>query len=402
MSDVAPEIPTAKLDLDLDERFLADPWGTWAELRSEHDIFRAVPGTPFGESIWVCTRESTIREAYKLGPEYFSNQILFPYLPPGPRVLGLVQMDPPEHTALRRAMSPLFGPSVIDAMRPRMHEECRRIIGEFIGNGECEFVGDFAKPFVAAVFMKFLGVPMDRLDDLLAWGYDAVHLTIEQDPDRSRRAAALGNIRSLMAGLVVERRAQPEDDLVTAMLRVAEQTNLSEDDLHGTLVLLFSGGLDTTAGSLSFAARHFAENPDDRPKATANPTTIQNATEEILRAFGILNATKLVIKDAEVGGCPIKKGDRIVLATSSAGRDERVFPDGDQIRFDRDSYRNLAFGLGPHRCIGSHLARAEIEVFLEEWHQMIPDYHIADPSAIHTHGGIVMGIDHLPLTWKVN
>lgn len=394
-------IPSAALDVDLDPRFLADPWGTWAELRRDHAIFRAEPGTPNGEDIWVCTRERTIREVYRQGPEYFSNQILFPYLPPGPRVLGLVQMDPPEHTALRRAMAPLLAPDVINAMRPRIREECRRTIGEFIERGECEFVSEFAKRYVAAVFMKFLGVPLEHLDEMLQWAYDAVHLTAVDDPDHSKRSAAMWNIRTMMSSIADERRISPKDDLVTAMLRVDEAVGLSPEDFEGTLVVLFNGGLDTTAGSLSFAVRHFAEHPEDRILATANPEATKNATEEMLRAFGILNATKLVVKDTVVGGCPIKAGDRIVLATSSAGRDEEVFPDGDVVRFDRESYRHVAFGLGPHRCIGSHIARAEIEIFIEEWHALIPDYWITDARAIAMHGGVVMGIDHLPLGWKV-
>ncbi len=393
------DVPTAALDLDLDERFLSDPWGTWKDLRAKHAVFRAIPGTPAGNDVWVCTREAAIRDAYKLGPEYFSNQILFPYTPVTERQLGLVQMDPPEHTVLRRAMSPLFGPGVIDAMRPRMHELCREIIGEFIGDGGCEYVSQFAKRYVAAVFMEYLGVPLDQLDDLLRWAYDVVHLTVEQDPDRSRLASAMGNIRAMMAGLADARKADPADDLVTAMVRIAAELDLPETDLHGTLVLLFLGGLDTTAGSLSFAARHFAENPADRAVATKDQESIANATEEILRAFGILNATKLVVKDVELRGCPMKSGDRIVLATSSAGRDEAVFEDAESVRFDRDSYRHIAFGLGPHRCIGSHLARAEIQIFIEEWNRMIPDYWVADPAGIHTHGGTVMGIDKLPLAW---
>jgi cytochrome P450 len=392
-------VPTVPLDLDVDEQFLSDPWSVWDRIRRQHGAFRAMPGTPNGESVWVCTRESVIRDGYALGPEYFSNAILFPYREPGPRQLGLVEMDPPLHTGLRKAMSPLFSPRVVEAQRPRMHETAREIIAEFVDDGECEFVSQFAKPYVARIFLTYLGVPMDELDTMLRWGYDAVHLSNETDPDGSRRRAAFVGVGELMTEIADERRVDPRDDLITEMVRVADEVQLSEEDLTGTFRVLFFGGLDTTAGSLSFAARHFAEHPADRAILRADPQAVLNGAEEVLRAFGILNATKLVIKDVELAGCPMKAGDRVVFATSSAGRDEQVYPDANEFRLDRDSYRHIAFGLGPHRCIGGHFARAELQVFLEEWHRAIPEYEIPNPDDIHSHGGIVMGIDSLPLRW---
>ncbi len=392
-------VPTLALDLDTDEQFLKDPWAVWDRIRKEYGAFRAIPGTPHGESVWVCTRDSVIRDGYALGPEYFSNAILFPYHPTAPRRLGLVEMDPPIHTSLRKAMSPLFSPRVVESQREGMHEIARSVIDEFIADGQCEFVSQFAKRYVAKIFLQYLGVPMSELDIMLQWGYDAVHLTSEDDPDGSRRAAAMNSVGTLMVGIADERRMTPKDDLITEMVRVADEVQLSDEDFAGTLRLLFFGGLDTTAGSLSFAARHFAEHPADRAAVRADKQAVLNATEEVLRAFGILNATKLVIKDAELGGCPMKVGDRVVFATSSSGRDEAVFPDANEFRLDRESYRHIAFGLGPHRCIGGHFARAELQVFLEEWHRAIPEYEVSNPDEIVNHGGIVMGIDHLPLRW---
>ena len=396
MHDSVPELP---LHLDLDDQIVKDPWGAWDRIREDYGVFRALPGTEAGESIWVCTQDQVIRDGYALGPEYFSNALLFPYHPTGPRRLGLVEMDPPIHTALRKAMSPYFAPRVVEARRERMYEIAREIIGEFADRGECEYVADFAKRYVAAIFLEYLGVPMTELDHMLQWAYDSVHLTMEDDPDGTRRANAMNQIRSMMLQVADDRRTDPQEDLTTSMLQVAEETDLSDADFAGTLILLFLGGLDTTAGSLSFAARHFAENPDDRRAATASPEAVRNAAEEVLRAFGILNATKIVVKDVDFHGCPIKKNDRIVFATSSAGRDASVYPDADSFRVDRDSYRHIAFGLGPHRCIGSHFARAELQVYIDEWHRHIPDYSVADPANIKNHGGTVMGIDKLPLTW---
>lgn len=397
MDESVPEVP---LDLDLDDQFVNDPWEAWDRIRHEYGVFRALPGTAAGESIWVCTQDQVIRDGYALGHEYFSNALLFPYSPPGERRLGLVEMDPPIHTTLRKAMAPYFSPRVVEARRARMHEIAREIIAEFAERGECEYVADFAKRYVAAIFLEYLGVPMTELDHMLEWAYDSVHLTMKDDPDGSRRSSAMGQIRSMMLDVADARRTDPREDLTTSMLRVAEETDLSDADFAGTLILLFLGGLDTTAGSLSFAARHFAENPAVRAAATADPQAVRNAAEEVLRAFGILNAAKIVVKDVDFHGCPIKKNDRIVFATSSAGRDATVYPDADEFRVDRDSYRHIAFGLGPHRCIGSHFARAELQVYIEEWHRHIPQYSVADSANIKNHGGTVMGIDRLPLAWK--
>lgn len=397
MDESVPELP---LDLDLDDQFVNDPWGAWDRIRNDHGVFRALPGTAAGESIWVCTQDQVIRDGYALGHEYFSNALLFPYHAPAERRLGLVEMDPPIHTTLRKAMAPYFAPRVVEARRARMHEIAREIIAEFAPRGECEFVADFAKRYVAAIFLEYLGVPMTELDHMLTWAYDSVHLTTKDDPDGSRRSYAMDRIRAMMLDVVEARRRDPREDLTTYMIRVAEEADLSDADFSGTLILLFLGGLDTTAGSLSFAARYFAEHPAVRAAATTDPQAVRNAAEEVLRAFGILNATKLVVKDVEFHGCPIKKNDRIVFATSSAGRDASVYPDADEFRVDRDSYRHIAFGLGPHRCIGSHFARAELQVYIEEWHRHIPDYSVADSARIKNHGGTVMGIDRLPLTWK--
>ncbi|ODU04510.1 MAG: hypothetical protein ABS81_09555 [Pseudonocardia sp. SCN 72-86] len=393
-------MPTLPLDLDQDEQFLKNPWGVWDRIRKDHGIFRAEPGTPAGESIWVCTQDQVIRDGYALGHEYFSNAILFPYHAPAERRLGLVEMDPPIHTGLRKAMAPYFSPRVVESRRDRMHEIAREVIGEFIDRGECEFVDEFAKRYVAAIFLEYLGVPMTELDNIIAWAYDAVHLTSAEDPDGSRRGKAMGQIRTLMLSVADARREAPQEDLTTYMIKVAEDTELSDADFAGTLILLFLGGLDTTAGSISFAARHFAENPDDRTAATADEQSVRNAAEEVLRSYGILNATKLVVKDVEFHGCPVKKGDRIVFSTSSAGRDAEVYPDADEFRVDRESYRHIAFGLGPHRCIGSHFARAELQVFIEEWHKHIPTYTVVDPDSVHAHGGSVMGINKLRLSWR--
>ncbi len=392
-------VPTVPLDLDTDEQFLKDPWGVWDRIRKEYGIFRAEPGTPAGESVWVCTRDQVIRDGYALGAEYFSNAILFPYRPPAERQLGLVEMDPPLHPKLRKAMAPHFSPRVVETRRDRMHEIAREVIAQFIDRGECEFVNDFAKPYVAAVFLEYLGVPMTEVEQMVGWAYDAVHLTNDEDPDGSRRGAAMGHVRTLMLGIADERRAEPQDDLTTYMLKIAADTQLSDADFAGTLLVLFFGGLDTTAGSISFAARHFAENPADRVAATQDSESVARATEEVLRAFGILNATKLVVKDVDFHGCPMKKGDRIVFSTSSAGRDEEIYDDAAEFRVDRDSNRHIAFGLGPHRCIGAHFARAELQVFIEEWHKFIPEYSIVDPDAIHSHGGSVMGLNQLNLRW---
>jgi cytochrome P450 len=145
--------------------------------------------------------------------------------------------------------------------------------------------------------------------------------------------------------------------------------------------------------------RHLAERPDDRRTLREHPEKVPDAIEEFLRYYAIVITSRVVTKDVEFAGCPMRAGDRVVLPTPAPSRDPAEFPSPRDFVMDRTPNRHLAFGAGPHRCLGSHLARVELAVAIEEWHRRIPEYRIADGAEIRQHIGGVAGLDSLPLVW---
>jgi cytochrome P450 len=156
-------------------------------------------------------------------------------------------------------------------------------------------------------------------------------------------------------------------------------------------------GLDTVAAQSSYALLHLATHPQDRARVAQTPELIPGAVEELLRAYPIVQTARKATRDAEFHGCPIKAGDMAAFPLAAAGRDESVYPNARQVDLDRDVTRHLSFGGGPHRCLGSHLARQELTVLLAEWHRQIPDYELVDVPAEHSGG--VWGLQALPLRW---
>jgi cytochrome P450 len=161
--------------------------------------------------------------------------------------------------------------------------------------------------------------------------------------------------------------------------------------------LLFLAGLDTVVAALSFSFWHLAQTPDDRQALQRGDVAVRDAVEELLRRHAFLNLPRLVTRDVQFAGVALKAGDAVVLATPLASRDPEEFDDPTAVHLDREQFRQYAFGLGPHRCLGSHLARLEMRIALEEWHARIPEYELAGDAG--GYGGTVMGVSTLPLRW---
>jgi len=159
-------------------------------------------------------------------------------------------------------------------------------------------------------------------------------------------------------------------------------------------------GLDTVASQLSYIFRHLATDEADRRAIVADPGRIPNAVEELLRYYSIVRVGRRVTRDTDFHGCPMKAGDMVAMPLAFASMDEEAFADAGEIDIDRSVFGNLAFGAGPHRCLGSHLARRELIVAVEEWHKRIPHYRVTEGEQPLEHsGGGVAGLDYLPLSW---
>ena len=255
-----------------------------------------------------------------------------------------------------------------------------------------------------------MGTPAEGAEEFLAWmntmarAQTAMETGADLTPEMMTEAGAVtGKLMDYMSAVVEERRAEPRDDIVSYLLTCeVDGRPLSDDELRTMLFLLYVAGLDTVAGELGYAFLHLAEHPEHRQMITEEPETIPAFLEEVLRMNAIVTTARLVTADTEFAGCPMKKGDRLVLPTAAANLDPAEFDEPLTFVADRPANRHITFGAGPHRCLGSHLARLELRVAMEEWHRRIPDYRIADGAVVeHRVAGGVGGLRGLPLVWAV-
>jgi cytochrome P450 len=276
---------------------------------------------------------------------------------------------------------------------------CRRLVDGFASAGACDLVADFAKPLPTTIFVGMMGLPYAEASQLLTWNDALLHAY--DNPDARREAAT--NIDRYLADAVDRRRSGggPADDLIGVLLsaRIGDRP-ITDEEILDCLFLLLIAGLDTVTAMLGFSFWTLARRPDLQRRIVEDPAVVEDAVEELLRAHAIVNPARTATADTTIAdGVEVHAGDRVLLATALATRDPAEFEHPDLIDFDRKENRHLAFGAGPHRCLGSHLARIELRVALQEFHQRIPPYRLAPGQDPMIHGGGVFGIDRLGLQW---
>jgi cytochrome P450 len=244
------------------------------------------------------------------------------------------------------------------------------------------------------IFVEFFGLPPERREEFRHHAHTWLHST-------AGKADAWANIRAIVKEQLEIKRATPQADLLSAIANGRVDGELVDLDSATNLAsTVFLGGLDTLPSNIAWSLRHLARNPELRQQIVERPEIIPSAVEEFLRMFSVANPQRRAIRDVEVGGSLIRANDRVFTLVSSADRDSAEFGDADTVRFDRPTNRHVAFGAGPHRCLGSHLARHELSVALYEWHRLIPDYRIDESRELSYYGG-VFGMATLPLMWDV-
>ena len=290
-------------------------------------------------------------------------------------------------------------------MDAKLRERSIELIERVQPQGQSEILADFTSQFPTSVFLDIIGLPIENLPQFLIWNEAISQTDSEVDPDRSGMMGAMRDTSAYLATVLAERRARPETqqkDIISAALNwEIDGEPVTDDDILSCLLLLFMAGLDTVSSQLSYIFYYLATHPEDRAKA-ADPEWIPKMVEELLRAYTIVRTGRKITRDIDFHGCPLKAGEMVSLDLAHACRDEDEYPDGTTINFDRGSFRNLAFGAGVHRCLGSHLARRELIIAVEEWHRRIPDYQIAEGAVLTEHSGHgIHGVDALPLVWSV-
>jgi cytochrome P450 len=321
-------------------------------------------------------------------------------------VRGMIpeELDPPEHTKYRQLLTPLFAPQSIDTLEPMIRAWCVELIDGFVAQGHCDLNREFARQYPTMIFLRLMGLPEGGVGDFV----DRVEAGMRQAADlgysesQSMTGAYITAMSEYMNAVLEERRSQRQDDIVSYLLDLeVDGRRLDDDELRQICTLLYAAGLDTVAGQLGYTFLHLAHHADHRRLVTEQPERIPAFVEEALRMYSIVTTNRIVTRDVEFAGCPMKAGDRVLLSIPAADRDPLAFPDADRFDVDRASNRHIAFAAGPHRCLGSHLARLELRVAVEEWHRRIPEYRVADGADVQFHVGGVAGVDNLPLVWDV-
>lgn len=380
----------------------------WGELRrcpvafnERHGGFWVVSG--HGEVAAVARDAETYSSRHLREPEDGITYVGIAGIP-RPRAIptsGIAEVEGPVHTALRRVMNPFLVPTAIAALEPLMRAVTTWFVDERIESGAIDLVLDLANPVPATLTMALVGLP---LDDWRPYA-ELFHGTIAYRPGQPEFDRAVANVPAMLtrlAEVVVARREDPGDDLLSALVQMeVEGRRLTDAELQSVLWNLIGGGLDTTTSLTALALHHLDAHPDLRARLAGDPGLIGTATEEFLRYFSVNETlTRTVTTDAELGGQQLGRGDHLMLSWLSANRDESVFERADEVVLDRAPNPHLAFGVGPHRCIGMHMARTMFAVLLTEVLARLPDYAV-DRGATRFYAGNpeLNGVVTMPATF---
>ena len=265
---------------------------------------------------------------------------------------------------------------------------CGSLIDAHLEVRRADAAAEYAQQIPVRVIGAILGIPEELADTFTGWVRDV--LEFADDPERVEQGM-LG-IGYYLWDRINERRDVDGDDLLTYLLHTDMEGEPVDDmAILGMAILTMIAGIDTTWSAIGSSLWHLATHDDDRQRLVAEPELMDTAVEELLRAYAPVTMARAVTEDIEFNGCPMKKGDKLLLNFPAANRDPSVFDHADEVRLDRQENRHVAFGSGIHRCAGSNLARMELRVALEEWLKRVPVFHLAENTDVLWAGGQVRG-----------
>ncbi len=366
----------------------------WDELAGTTHGFRST----VAQGYWVVTDGPAIQESLQDWRTFSSTSVTV--LDPDPRYLWIPEMlDPPVHTTWRRLLGTEFGPKAIAAREPEIRRIAADLIDRLRPAGGADVLDEFARRFPTLIFMRLMGLPEEDLDQFLEWVHEMLHLSHAEDPEHRRQMAAMTAVSAYFTEQIAARRQAPRDDLLSRLMswRIGGEP-ISDADMYAFCILMFQAGFDTVPIAIGWALYHFASHPEQRAAIVADPSLIANGVEETLRVYSFVVPARKAMRDTEVGGCPVKSGEMVMLPLAVSNRDAARFTDPLEVDLHRAENNHIAFGSGPHRCLGSHLARLELNIAMQEWHRRIPDYHIAPGQQLEQTGNMY-GLMSLRIEW---
>jgi cytochrome P450 len=300
---------------------------------------------------------------------------------------------------LKQVLLPPVPAEEMEKLTPKARTICNDLIDTFIADNEVDAAQQYARHIPVRVIAHMLGVPVSDGDMFVRWIHEILEVGIYSDEVLMK---SVEEMTIYIMGQMEDRRKNPGDDLISMIL--AKKINgepISQELALGMVRLLMIAGIDTTWSAIGASLWHLAKTPSDRDRLIREPSLMPTAIEELLRAYAPVTMARETIADTEIAGCPVKKGQMVLLSFPSANRDPAVFPDADKVIIDRKLNRHAAFGLGIHRCVGSNLARMEMQVALEEWLKRLPKFSLKAGGEVLWSEGTVRGPRQLPISIEV-
>jgi cytochrome P450 len=412
MSPVVPKpahVPDALVyDFDAyrDPGLLADP-----ARRIEQMVREAPPvfWTPRAGGAWVIQGYEALFNAYR-DTETFSSTMASPeqikammaMLPadlprvPQPKPIGL---DPPEHTKFRGPLQKTFSPKSALALRDDIRKLANDLIDAIADQGRCDFMPAVAEQLPVQVFIKMFGLPLERHQEYRALAKE--HLS-GITTDYTAMTQKSFRIIDVMRPTIIERRDHPRDDILSLLwATTVDGRPTTLEDMEDYAVLLFIAGLDTVVNGMGLTMKHLATDPALQDHLRNNPKTIPEAVEEMLRRYTFTVPVRRVARDVIYEGAPMKEGERVLMYDPAADVDPKKFRNPGSYDVEREEKTHIAFGAGPHRCLGAHLARVEMQIIVEVALSRLRNIRLDPAHPPHYHGGHVIGPDSLSLIWDV-
>jgi cytochrome P450 len=375
----------------------------YAVLRQQETMARV--RLPFGEDAWLATRYSDVKAV--LGDPRFSRAATVgrdePRVTQQQLGTGILSMDPPDHTRLRRPVAKAFTARRAELLRPATVATANELIDHMVSIGPpIDLVEHFAAPLPVRVICGLLGVPADDQDLFRKWSEAFVSST-SLSPEKIREY--IGNLYSYISGLIAQRRVTPSDDLITAMVQARDnREEFTEQEMVELAAGLLAAGHETTVLQISNFMYVLMRHPAEMERLKRDLSLIPSAVEELLRfvpLFATSTFARYATEDVRLGGTLVSAGDPVVPSLTSANRDPSVFTDPDRLDVTRAQNPHLGFGHGSHHCIGARLARMELQVAVETLLTRLPNLRLAvsDDQQLWKEGLILRGMETMPLTW---
>jgi cytochrome P450 len=383
----------------------ANPAKIYTELRNTTPVFWS---ENYG-GYWVFTKYAHLAEILT-NPDKFSSarrddaggpgsSVSIPKRPS--REQYPLELDPPRSTAYRKVLNPLMSPAAAERMRPGIHDRVHWCIDQFIERGSCDLVSELTSAVPSSFTADWLGLPHD-IWPMLAETMHNVSSRAQSDPLWSEAVVNMQKMYAAIESAVARRRAQPADDVISVIVASdIDGEPITDEAAVSVTALLVAGGVDTTTSLTSQALVWLSENREQHDHLLADRKFLHSACEEFLRYFSPNQALGRTMNgEAEIGGCPIHDGDRLLVGFASANWDEEAFHDADRLILDRFPNRHMAFGLGVHRCVGSNVARVIFDEVITGVLSRLPDYTVDVSRLEHYHSqGLMSGWKTAPATF---